>query len=53
MKIQNNGIEKMNYISKHGENEIQMAKKCLLNKWQFPPMEYLDERLRRKKENRR
>ena len=43
VKIQNNGIEKMNYISKYGENEIQMAKKCLLNKWQFPPMEYLDE----------
>ena len=49
VKIQNNGIEKMNYISKHGENEIQMAKKCLLNKWQFPPMEYLDERYVEKK----
>ena len=49
LKIQNNGIDKTNYVSKHNETEIQMAKKCLLNKWQFPPMEYLDERYEEKK----
>ena len=49
MKIQNNGIEKTNYTSKYNETEIQMAKKCLLNKWEFPPMEYLDEKYEEKK----
>ena len=49
MKIENNGIDKTNYNSKYTDVEIQMAKKCLLNKWDFPPMEYLDERYEEKK----
>ena len=48
-KIQNKSIDKTNYNSKYSETEIQMAKKCLLNKWEFPPMEYLDERYEEKK----
>ena len=49
MKIENKGIDKTNYCSKYQDTEIQMAKKCLLNKWEFPPMEYLDERYQEKK----
>ena len=49
VKIQNSGIDKTSYIAKYCEEEIQMAKKCLLNKWEFPPMEYLDQRYFEKK----
>ena len=49
MKIENKGVEQTNYNSKYKDAEIQMAKKCLLNKWEFPPMEYLDERYEEKK----
>ena len=49
IKIQNNGITKTNYNSKYSDNEIQMTKKCLLNKWEFPPIEYLDEKYEEKK----
>ena len=48
MKIENKGIDNTNYKSKYEEVEIQMAKKCLLNKWEFPPMQYLDERYEEK-----
>ena len=49
MKIENKGIDKTDYNAKYEEVEIQMAKKCFLNKWEFPPMEYLDERYAEKK----
>ena len=49
IKIQNNGITKTTYNSKYSDNEIQMTKKCLLNKWEFPPIEYLDEKYEEKK----
>ena len=49
MKIENKGIDKTNYNAKYEEIEIEMAKKCFLNKWEFPPMEYLDERYAEKK----
>ena len=49
VKIQNKGIDKTSYTSQYCEQEYQMAKKCLLNKWEFPPMEYLDKRYEEKK----
>ena len=49
VKLQNKGIDKTSYISKYGEQDYQMAKKCLLNKWEFPPMEYLDKIYEEKK----
>ena len=49
VKIQNKGIDKTSYVSKYCEQDYQMAKKCLLNKWEFPPMEYLDKRYEEKK----
>ena len=49
VKIQNKGIDKTSYAAKYCEQDYQMAKKCLLNKWDFPPMEYLDKRYEEKK----
>ena len=49
VKIQNKGIEPTSYKAKYIEQEYQMAKKCLLNKWEFPPMDYLDKRYEEKK----
>ena len=49
VKLQNKGIEKTSYVAKYCEQDYQMAKKCLLNKWDFPPMEYLDKRYEEKK----
>ena len=49
VKIENKGIDQTSYKAKYIEQEYQMAKKCLLNKWEFPPMEYLDKRYEEKK----
>ena len=53
VKIENKGIDKTTYNAKYCEEEIDMAKKCLLNKWEFPPMEYLDQRYAEKKAKER
>ena len=49
VKIENKGIDQTSYKAKYIEQEYQMAKKCLLNKWEFPPMDYLDKRYEEKK----
>ena len=49
VKLQNKGIDKTSYVAKYCEQDYQMAKKCLLNKWDFPPIEYLDKRYEEKK----
>ena len=42
IKIENQGIDDPQITTKYNEEEIFMAKKCILNKWGFPPMDYLD-----------
>ena len=42
IKIQNASIEEPVFIRNHTDEEIEMTKKILLNKWQFPPIEYLE-----------
>ncbi|MCQ2816552.1 MAG: C2 family cysteine protease [archaeon] len=45
IKIGNSSIKDTSEIHKvdFSYEQIKMAKKCLLNEWKFPPMEYLDE----------
>ena len=42
IKIQNSAVEEPVFIRSHTDEEIEMTKKILLNKWEFPPIEYLE-----------
>ena len=32
-----NGLPKLNYFKEYSSEKIELAKKCLLNRWEFPP----------------
>ena len=42
IKIQNSAVEEPVFVRSHKDEEIEMTKKILLNKWEFPPIEYLE-----------
>ena len=42
IKIQNSSVQEPNFLRSHNDEEIEMTKKILLNKWEFPPIEYLE-----------
>ena len=45
IKIGNNSLPSpIEFKIPHTNEELEMTKKCLLNKWSFPPMEFLEKR---------
>ena len=53
IKIGNNALPSPIECSiQHSNEELEMTKKCVLNKWSFPPMEFLDKRYNDKKVRR-
>ena len=42
IKIQNPSVPEPIFLRSHNDEEIEMAKKILLNKWEFPPIDYLE-----------
>ena len=43
------GLPKLNYFNEYSTDKIELAKKCLLNKWDFPPPSILNCSRRSKK----
>ena len=37
-----NGLPKLNYFKEYSPEKIELAKKCLLNKWEFPPPSFFE-----------
>ena len=42
IKIHNSSVAEPNFFRLHNDEEIEMTKKCILNNWNFPPLEYLE-----------
>ena len=42
IKIHNPSVPEPIFLRSHNDEEIEMAKKILLNKWEFPPIDYLE-----------
>lgn len=43
-------LPKIDFFDEYCESEINTAKKCILNNWTFPPVEYFEENFKRKEE---
>lgn len=37
-----NGLPKLHYFTEYSPEKIELAKKCLLNKWEFPPPSFFE-----------
>ena len=37
-----NGLPKLNYLQEYSSEQVELAKKCLLNRWEFPPPSYFE-----------
>ena len=42
IKIHNSAVSEPNFLKEHTDEQIEMTKKCLVNEWKFPPIEYLE-----------
>ena len=42
IKIHNPSVPEPIFLRSHNDEEIEMSKKILLNKWEFPPIDYLE-----------
>ena len=42
IKILNSSVSAHQFLIDHKDYEIEMTKKCILNKWKYPPIEYLE-----------
>ena len=42
IKISNSSVFAHPFLIRHKDEEIEMAKKCILNNWSYPPIEYLE-----------
>lgn len=43
IKIRNFSVEEPKFYIPYADEEIEMTKKCLLNNWEFPPIEFLNQ----------
>ena len=42
IKVSNTSVFAHPFLINHKEDEIEMTKKCILNKWSYPPIDYLE-----------
>ena len=42
IKIHNSAVSEPNFLKEHTDEQIEMTKKCLVNDWKFPPIDYLE-----------
>lgn len=42
---------KLSSLEEYNHKDIEIAKKCLLNKWRYPPLSYLEEKVRSEESN--
>ena len=55
LKITDRAVDapEIEFFKEYNENEINLAKKCLLNNWMFPPVEFFENDFKRREEMKR